>query len=90
MNDGNFTYIRYDSIIGESDKALLLNITRNVTSWIPKSQLEFAGKNVFKIPYWLTVKKGFITTCPERMLSPAEIDITLNEAAEKKKRIIDV
>ena len=84
------SYIRYSSILAEKDKALLFSITRNVTTWLPKSQMEFVGKDVVKIPLWLATKKGFITICPERMLSPTDVNALLTETKEQKLRHIDI
>ena len=86
----DYSYIRYSSILFEKDKAILFSITRNVTTWIPKSQLEFAGKDVLRIPLWLATKKGFITICPERMLSPTEVNELLTATKQLKKRRIDI
>lgn len=35
-------------------------ISSELRTWVPKSMVEFDGKNIFTMPTWLAKNKGFI------------------------------
>jgi hypothetical protein len=49
----------------ETDKAYLIYDGRStkdkeITTWVPKSQVEYDGDKTFTMPEWLALEKGFI------------------------------
>jgi len=57
FGNDNLAYIEFESIEAETDMAILFKVDGEDV-WIPKSQLEDQGEELFAIPKWLADKKG--------------------------------
>ena len=58
MGDSEQVDIRFDSIVKETDKAMLIKIGDN-EYWLPKSQITVDGDDV-SMPEWLAIDKGLV------------------------------